>query len=312
MMSTKNKNLEKKSKGQWSHFVFSLTFLIFSSCSNHGPTSSSTNLNSDHLSVNIDDDLNIHKIIIDPTKVPPPSNTCLKKKIGVFIGPGLYQSFRSLAFLNLLEKESIGIDYLCGVEMGGVISALYGHGLKSQEIEWWYFKNEKELSALKPGTPAWNKFLLSKIKSTFKSTGNERRKIETCYPVYNNQIKRIEVFSGVDLEGVEKTLSASKGDKFFPDNSVAMMKIGQDDYLVVLKNYGEDIEDIADLQPFYQRWNKELTAVKNQFSLDVELYDSNQKVNLLQKVTSLDRKTMERIKVKIKELKKINKESNCL
>lgn len=91
-----------------------------------------------------------------------------KPGINLMVGPGGYHSFGLVGFFKSLEKKHIKIKQLSGIEMGGVIAALYAKHRKSSVVEWEIFKlinkiDEDEILY----TAHWNQVMTEFIKKNF-------------------------------------------------------------------------------------------------------------------------------------------------
>lgn len=98
------------------------------------------------------------------------SKTDIKPGINLMIGPGGYHSFSLVGFFKSLEKKHIKIKEISGIEMGGLIAALYAKHRKSSVVEWELFKlinklDEDELLY----TALWNQVMTDFIKRNFEN-----------------------------------------------------------------------------------------------------------------------------------------------
>ena len=56
------------------------------------------------------------------------------KKFGIALGSGGARGVAHLGFLEVLKKEKIKIDCICGASMGAIIGALFCAGVEEDKI----------------------------------------------------------------------------------------------------------------------------------------------------------------------------------
>ncbi len=77
-----------------------------------------------------------------------------QKVVGVFFGPGLYQTIESLTVLECFERLDLPVHVVSGVGMSSLIALLYAQGMSLQNIEWQIFKSLRE-NKYKPYSEKW-------------------------------------------------------------------------------------------------------------------------------------------------------------
>lgn len=127
-----------------------------------------------------------------------------KEVLGVFLGPGLYQSIEGLSVLECLERLDVDLHVVSGMGFGSIISLLYAQGESLQNIEWKLFKAmRKDDGAIfeKQWLLKWRHFLekevdLKKLKVSSKTA---------FLPIYDSRLKEVVLSNRFTIEEVFTT-----------------------------------------------------------------------------------------------------------
>ncbi len=184
-----------------------------------------------------------------------------KKVTAIVFGPGGNRTAAHVSFIKAMERHKLSAHIATGSGLGAVVATLYASGLRSDRIEWFFYKFFKETKGYQLFSSSWVDVVQKVLREEFGKRRIEELPIAVIIPLYDTEERRVQYFSRgpiVELLTENLKLSHNRQSRFLSSFQWEILPIR------FLKSYGADVTigvNVLGNEVLFDHWDDYLLGV---------------------------------------------------